>query len=73
MASTLHVILSDDLETALAKFVPQGPIDSRATLEAAIFDLLDALQSANADVASLIGAIAYKASGLLEVVIASSE
>ncbi|KAG8939076.1 hypothetical protein FRC04_007029 [Tulasnella sp. 424] len=71
MASTLQVILSDDLETALAKFVPQGPIDSRATLEAAIFDLLDALKSANADVASLLGAIAYKTSGLLEVVIAS--
>ncbi|KIO30551.1 hypothetical protein M407DRAFT_20439 [Tulasnella calospora MUT 4182] len=71
MASTLQTVLPDDLETALASFVGYGSIDSKASLNAAIVDLLDALQSANIDVASLLSALTYKVKGLLEVVIAS--
>ncbi|KAG8900067.1 hypothetical protein FRC00_014669 [Tulasnella sp. 408] len=71
MNSTLETVLPDDLETSLANFVGQGSIDSKTTLDAAIVDLLDALQSANIDVASLLNALTYKVKGLLEVVISS--
>ncbi|KAG9047262.1 hypothetical protein FS837_002665 [Tulasnella sp. UAMH 9824] len=71
MASTLKAVLPDDLETALANFAGYGTIDSKASLEAAIVDLLDALQSANIDVTPLLSALTYKVKGLLEVVVAS--
>ncbi|KAG8921017.1 hypothetical protein FRC01_000478, partial [Tulasnella sp. 417] len=73
MASTLQTVLPDDLETALASFVEHGSIDSKASLNTALDDLMDALQSANIDVASLLGALTYKMKGLLEVVIASKD
>ncbi|KIO30548.1 hypothetical protein M407DRAFT_20436 [Tulasnella calospora MUT 4182] len=73
MAFNHQTVLSKDLETALAAFVAQGQIDSKSTLDAAILDLLVALQSANTDVASLLTAIIYKVDGLLEVVVASRE
>ncbi|KIO30544.1 hypothetical protein M407DRAFT_5598 [Tulasnella calospora MUT 4182] len=71
MASTLPTVLEEDLEIALAKFVTQGQIDSKSSLHTAIIDLLEALQSTNADVASLLTVVACKVDGLLEVVIAS--
>lgn len=73
MASNLQPVLSENLEIALAPFITPGQINSRSTLDAAILDLLGALQIAYNDVASLLTAITYKVDGLLEVVIASSE
>ncbi|KIO30552.1 hypothetical protein M407DRAFT_20440 [Tulasnella calospora MUT 4182] len=75
MSATLQpeVVHSPDLETALAKFVPRGEIDTRFALDTAIEDLMDVLQSTSADMVSLLGAIARQVNGLLEVVMTSSE
>ncbi|KAG8897110.1 hypothetical protein FRC01_011479 [Tulasnella sp. 417] len=71
MASNLQTVLPNSLETALAVYVTPGQIDSKSTLEAAILDLLVALQIAYNDVATLLTAITRKVDGLLEVIIAS--
>ncbi|KAG8897082.1 hypothetical protein FRC01_011489, partial [Tulasnella sp. 417] len=67
MASNLQTVLPNSLETALAAFVTPGQIDSKSTLEAAILDLLVALQIAYNDVTTLLTAITRKVDGLLEL------
>ncbi|KAG8909132.1 hypothetical protein FRC01_007112 [Tulasnella sp. 417] len=71
MASANETSLPKGLESVLAKFVVQGQIDSKSSLDIAIRDLLEALRSANTDVASLLTAVTCRVDGLLEVVIAS--
>ncbi|KAG8960167.1 hypothetical protein FRC05_007045 [Tulasnella sp. 425] len=73
MSSTLQPQTenSADLDIALIKFVTNGPIDSRAALDAALLDLMNALQSTDLDVGSLLGVITRKVNGLLEVVMTS--
>lgn len=71
MASTSQPTLSLDFEAALAKFVTHGPVNSQLALEEAVFDLLIAMQTADSEVSSLLAAISYKITGLLEVIMTS--
>ncbi|KAG9047260.1 hypothetical protein FS837_002663 [Tulasnella sp. UAMH 9824] len=71
MASTSQPTLSTDFETALAKFVAHGPVNTQLALEEAVFDLLIAMQTAESEVSSLLAAISYKITGLLEAVMTS--
>ncbi|KAG8937463.1 hypothetical protein FRC00_005249 [Tulasnella sp. 408] len=71
MASTLQTTLSSDFESTLAKFVTHGPLKTQDALEAAIFDLLIALQGAESEVPTLLLAVSSKIDGLLEAVITS--
>lgn len=71
MASTPQPTFPLDFETALAKFVTRGPINTQDTLEEAILELLIAMQAADSEVSSLLVPISLKIHGLLEAVITS--
>ncbi|KAG9016354.1 hypothetical protein FRB90_003159 [Tulasnella sp. 427] len=71
MASTLQTQVSLDFETALGKFVTNGPIKTQVSLEDAVFELLLAMQTADGDVSTLLATVIRKINGLLEVVMTS--
>ncbi|KAG8917202.1 hypothetical protein FRC01_002610 [Tulasnella sp. 417] len=60
-----------DVETVLATFKVPGAIDSRAALDDAVFNLLGALDTADADVVSLLTSLIQCSDGLLETVLTS--
>ncbi|KIO30541.1 hypothetical protein M407DRAFT_20429 [Tulasnella calospora MUT 4182] len=71
MASTLQTTLAFDFETALAKFVANGSVNTQDAVEEAVFDLLIAMQAVDCDVPSLLAAVSRKITGLLEAVMTS--
>ncbi|KIO15317.1 hypothetical protein M407DRAFT_213424, partial [Tulasnella calospora MUT 4182] len=63
MASTLQTTPAFDFETALAKFVANGSVNTQDALEEAVFDLLIAMQAVDCDVPSLLAAVSRKITG----------
>ncbi|KAG8926504.1 hypothetical protein FRC01_008765 [Tulasnella sp. 417] len=60
-----------DFEAVLATFKVPGAIDSRAALDDALFSLLGALDTADADVVSLLTSLIQSSDGLLEAALTS--
>lgn len=62
-----------EVERVLATFKVPGAIDSRAALDEALLSLLEALDTAEADVISLLTSLVQSSNGILEAVITSRE
>lgn len=62
-----------EVESVLATFKVPGVIDSRGALDEALLSLLEALDTADADVVSLLTSLVQSSNGILEAVITSRE